>query len=184
VALLDLYVFLKIWGWFWYFKTKSNNIVDQNLWKSLDSFNFLYHSRLLKIQNIQNWLPKTWDEYSYLPNIRSDPLINFVKFFHLGHLYWDHPFYWILKIFPSTLFIRVTPFNDFLKNTKPPLFEKIWKPVFLHWDLDSPGRYANFETNGSSLRVFVPELRPLSWGGPADAPKSLPPPHCEGTVCQ
>ena len=35
---------------------------------------------------------------------------------------------------------------------------------FLHWNLVSPGRYANFETNGSSLRLFVPELRLFSWG--------------------
>merc|ERR1712218_389083 len=38
----------------------------------------------------------------------------------------------------------------------------IWKPVFSHCNLGSPGRYANFETNGSSLRLFVPELRPFS----------------------
>ena len=60
----------------------------------------------------------------------------------------------------------------------------IWDPDFCQESVCSPWRWLRLGTFGSIVRLFVSELRPFSCGDPTDAPKSLTPPHCGGTVCQ
>ena len=51
----------------------------------------------------------------------------------------------------------------------------VWDPVFCQRGVRNPRRWLRFGTNVSSLRLFVPELRPFSWGEPGRRSKKSSP---------
>ena len=51
--------------YFFRHKTQFSNFLGQNLKNSLDSSIFIHPSWLLKLKNIQNWPPKSWDVFFF-----------------------------------------------------------------------------------------------------------------------
>ena len=75
--------------------------------------------------------------------------------------------------------VRVQKWAFFFGPKNPDFGPKIrffvWDPVFCQRGVRNPRRWLRFGTNVSSLRLFVPELRPFSWGEPGRRSKKSSP---------
>ena len=75
--------------------------------------------------------------------------------------------------------VRIKKWTFFFGPKNPDFGPKIrffvWDPVFCQRGVRNPRRWLRFGTNVSSLRLFVPELRPFSWGEPGRRSKKSSP---------